>query len=112
MIRALVVPAKDSEPVRVEQVSGSLEDWQRLVGGHIEAAPVPFIGITIYIHNEGKFAVPIRPNSRATLYWHLLDPRFRGQDFLAGDAVVIGIDPAGEDVDVPDDVLEHFDVSP
>lgn len=93
---ALVIPAEG--PVREVELppTDCLAQLQELVGGRIEALPLPeFIDprgkATAYINEEGKFDPDCRPNPRAT---DLLVPGiglFPG-DYIAGTMVLVGFD--------------------
>jgi len=110
MPKALVIPVDPSLPTRVEAVDG-LADYQRLVGGYIEAAPLDREDVTMFINEEGK-VLNLDRNARADQLWGTLLPSGRiPGDYIAGDAVLIGYDEeTGEHVDVPDDVLTSFTV--
>ena len=95
MTDALVIPVDG--PVQTVELDGSLEQLQALVGGLVQALPVPeFIcatgGATAYVGDESKFDPDCAPNMRATdflvpgvgLVWG---------DYVAGPMIVAGFDP-------------------
>ncbi len=99
-ISALLIPADESLPIRRIMIAEKgLADLQAAVGGSIEAVPYhAHDGITAYVNESGKFEC--EPNPRAT---HLLGPGLFAGDYIAGDLVVCGFDPAtGENLDCPE----------
>jgi Domain of unknown function (DUF3846) len=105
---AIVIPV--SGPVEEVLLDGTLEHLQRLVGGWIEALPVPEAVVrdahrcTCYVNEDGKFAVPVEPNMRATDFLVPGVGLFFG-DYIAGPLVIVGFDSlSGEHIDVPDSV--------
>ena len=105
MPKVLVIPVDTSEPVRIETLT-DWEDYQRLVGGWIESAPVERDDLSLFINEEGKVLNLLR-NSRADDLWRDLLPSGRiPGDYLAGTVVVVGFDATtGKDVDVPDSIV-------
>lgn len=79
----------------------SYEALCEAVGGDLEAAPTPpGLPATAYINEEGKFINGGLPHN-ATMT-ALLRPALIPGDWIAGDAVVIGLpDGDGEDTPVP-----------
>lgn len=116
MIRALLIPV-DDVPQPFEY--GSLADLQRAIGGYVDAASWVFDDpeMTVYVHDEGKFACAPNRAIRATHDGTRWDgsPIHAGDllDILFGPIVVAGFDPAtGEDADLTDGqanaVMERF----
>lgn len=105
MPKVLVIPADVTDPIRVETLTG-WEEYQRLVGGWIESAPVDRDDLSLFINEEGK-VLNLPRNSRADDLWRTLLPSGRiPGDYIAGPAVVVGFDATtGEDVDVPDGIV-------
>lgn len=98
-MRALLIPV-DGEPREVEQTG--LDDLQKLVGGDIQMLDHPERSdLRVVIDEEGKLKE--RPlNESAT---RLMRPILRRDDYIVGDAVLIGFDPAsGGDLPLPEDV--------
>lgn len=95
---AIVIPADDSAPVKTQEMNG-LNDYQSVVGGWIESVATPSGDFSMYVNEEGKMmGLPL--NRRATEM--VASMLFQG-DFIAGDAVIVGFDPAtGEDTDIPE----------
>ena len=101
MTRALIVPVDGHAEIR--DISADLSTLQKLVNGFIESVP-PFPGAEWHaiVNEEGKFyGLPWNPGATGllrSLGW----PR---GDFISGPAVILGVDPIGNDVDVPRLVL-------
>lgn len=100
MVRALHVPVSGS--AQVVQVD-ALTDYQRLVGGFIEAIPRPPSGLTVYVDEEG-LGKNLAPNWSLYVLLRALGP---GQTFV-GDALIFGGPPtrAGNDRPVTQRVVE------
>jgi Domain of unknown function (DUF3846) len=109
-VRALVIPVEGPLfEVDLERGDGaSLAQLQGLVGGAIEAVPLPgFIPgadrATGYVHDEGKL-VGAPANMRATDFMVPGVGLFWG-DYIAGPLVLCGFDPrTGRHADLPEDV--------
>ncbi|WP_157559810.1 DUF3846 domain-containing protein [Nocardioides sp. Soil777] len=93
-------PLDEREP-RVLMRFDSLQDYQRAVGGYVEAISVGLDGMAFLGHDEAKLmGTPM--NRRATLFWWLHQPPARQVDCINGPAVLIGPDTEdGETRDVP-----------
>jgi hypothetical protein len=106
MVRGIVIPADDNEQI-VERELHSLQDYQAAVGGWIEPVDVPTLGITIYVHEEGRlFNLPF--NSRATFLWWFHVPVARQTMLLVGPALIVGRpDHIGDSTDVPVSIVER-----
>jgi hypothetical protein len=92
---ALVIPVEG--PVGTVELDGTLAQLQALVGGLIQALPVPeFIcpndGATAYVNEDGKFDPDCAPNVRATDFLAPGIGLFFG-DYVAGPMIVCGFDP-------------------
>jgi hypothetical protein len=114
-MKALVIPS-EGPLVEVELVpnddGSSLAQLQALVGGYIQALPLPeFIPgsdyATAYINEEGKFDPDCKPNMRATDFFVPGIGLMHG-DYIAGAVVLCGFDPeVGENRDVPQAVIDR-----
>lgn len=95
-MRAYLIPVEGK--IQTLDVEDTLETWQRLVDGYIEALAIPDDGaLTAYINEEGKFTQPI--NRVATDY---MLPRLYPNDYIAGPMVIVGFDArTGEHRDAP-----------
>ena len=92
MTKALLIPVEG--PVQDIELDGSLAQLQTIVGGHIEAVPLPdFITgarqATAYIHDEGKFEC--EPNMRATDFM-VPGVGLWPSDYIAGPFLLVGFD--------------------
>ncbi len=97
--KALIVPADESQPVRVETIGIGLESLQSLVGGNIEV--VRGDDWYFYLNEEGKI-LGLEPNVRAGALFLKLTGDI--QDLYCGDVVFLGETPHGYDADVPANV--------
>lgn len=105
MVKALRIPADESEPVEELEVF-ELEDYQAAVGGWIEPVDIPALGVTVYVHEEG-LVLDLPFNSRATLLWWYFVPETRQKAVLVGPALVVGLpDRNGDSTDIPTHVAE------
>jgi hypothetical protein len=91
-LTVLVVPADETEPVYRTVIDGTLESYQGLVGGLIEAIGGqtdyrghPWHG---YVNEEGKLQdLPVNP--RATLFMCQLSSIFPW-DYVSGQLILVG----------------------
>lgn len=99
MVHGIIIPASDSEPL-VGVEFAKLEDYQRVVGGWIEAVDIPSIDATMYVNEEGLLrGLPF--NRRATFLWWFHMPASRGRAQLVGNAVLVGgVNSAGSSTDL------------
>ncbi|CAI7978120.1 conserved hypothetical protein [Frankia sp. Hr75.2] len=101
-ITAIVIPAAIEQPLRQERIgSADLPAYQALVGGSIQAIGLFRPEASMYINEEGKLlGLPV--NHRATALAAVHNSDFRDQDFVVGDAFMIGpLDSKGRDRTVP-----------
>lgn len=103
-MKALVIPV--TGPVTEIELNDTLEQLQALVGGLIQAVPVPeFIAAddsaTVYVNEEGKFDPDCKPNMRATDFMVPGIGLMFG-DWIAGPMIVAGFDPrTGNHAELP-----------
>lgn len=106
MVTAVFIPADTDLDMEVREVE-QVEDLQSAVGGWFEPIDVHFLGLTIYVNEEGRVRrMPF--NARASFLWWYHAPN---QDLamLMGDAIVVGKpNKAGDDTSVPTDLVERF----
>ncbi|MDQ1206090.1 DUF3846 domain-containing protein [Microbacterium sp. SORGH_AS_0862] len=104
MVRGVLIPAADSRDLTAYDAI-ELEDYQRAVGGWIEAVDLPTFGSTLFVNEEGLLrGLPF--NRRATFLWWFHVQRARHQARLVGDALLVcSPDATGEATDLPDDAL-------
>lgn len=100
---ALVMPVEG--PLEQIVLDGSLEQLQRLVGGYIEAVPIPHFvkdaaRATAYINEDGK-VTGLPANMRATDFMVPGVNLYPG-DYIAGPMILLGFDPeTGEHAELP-----------
>lgn len=108
-ISAIVIPADEQIPLRQDRiVTSNLDDYQRLVGGHLEILTFESPPATMYLNSEGKnLELPV--NRRATMLLWAHDQRFRYLDYIAGDAFLVGpVDAHGDDTGVSDEFVHRL----
>ena len=103
MVTTLLIPADEDQPLEIVDMS-SLADYQKAVGGYIEAIGARPPAVTFIVNEEGKLrGLPV--NTRATALWWYLDERFVNADSLRGDVILAGPpDRAGKSQRVPQDL--------
>ncbi|MGY2746223.1 DUF3846 domain-containing protein [Arthrobacter sp. UYCu723] len=103
VVIGVIIP-HDGELAIRQETFASLHDYQKAVGGYIEAISIEQPAMTMFANEEGKLqGLPV--NRRATLLWWLLIPSARHRDVLCGDVVLVG--PAADDgktLDIPEDM--------
>ena len=96
----IVIPSDERRPLAVKEFN-SIEDYQSVLGGYIEAISAGEGGLSIFANEEGKL-IGLPLNRRATLLWHLRLYPYQPGDVLAGDVVLVGPTNArGDTLDVP-----------
>jgi hypothetical protein len=107
MVRGVLIPAIDSHDLTACDAV-ELGDYQRAVGGWIEAVDLPAFGSTLFVNEEGLLrGLPF--NRRATFLWWFHVSSARSHARLVGDALLVGLpDEAGEMTDLPDDALRSL----
>lgn len=111
-MKAIVIPQEG--PFRWTDIpdTGALPVLQELVGGYIEAVPIPdFVDrtgrSTAYINEEGKFHPDCKPNMAATDF---LVPGIglMPGDFIAGNLILVGFNPdTGDHAPLPPKVHDR-----
>ncbi|MEW1707324.1 DUF3846 domain-containing protein [Microbacterium sp. NPDC089190] len=105
MVQGIIIPASDAEDMRAIELK-EVEDYQKAVGGWIEALDIDSFGCTMYLNEEGLIR-GLQYNRRATYLWWYHVPHARGRARLAGDAVLVGLpDRNGRSTDVSTSVRE------
>jgi hypothetical protein len=113
MLSAIVIPADDRQPLRLEQFEADdLDAHQRLVGGTFQLIPLARPAANLYVNEDGKpLALPT--NRRATLLLWVHNRTLWGQDTIVGDAFILGYpDEDGNATTAPQelvDLLLHTD---
>lgn len=105
-INSIVIPADNEQVLRQgELLAASLEDYQQLVGGYVEAVPLVQPPARMYCNEEGKLReLPV--NQRATMLLWVHNQAFRHQDVIVGDAFLVGDTDRGKDTSVPDEYVK------
>ena len=97
---ALIIPARISEPVRVETIETDQRTLQRLVGGDLET--VTRGDWHVYLNAEGVIAnLPVNVRAAQMMYDCGLDLSGAAR----GTAVLLGHGGHGEDADVPEHLV-------
>ncbi|CPZ28442.1 Domain of uncharacterised function (DUF3846) [Mycobacteroides abscessus] len=95
------IPSDVKEPL-VAKNFHSLSDYQRAVGGYIEAISLGHRGIGFFANEEAKL-IGLRFNWRATMLWWLHQFPDRSNDAICGDVVLVGpADERGATQSLPD----------
>ncbi|SIS10855.1 DUF3846 domain-containing protein [Microbacterium sp. RURRCA19A] len=102
MVQGIIIPADNTAPLRIATLD-SLEDFQRAVGGWIEAVDIPNLGVTMYVNEEGLIRdLPF--NRRATFLWRFHVPQAHDAR-LVGDVTLVGLtDEEGENTEPPSEL--------
>ena len=110
LIRSVVIPADNSEPLRQQQIQTSnFDEYRHAVGGNLEVVRLLRPASSLYCNEEGKL-LDLRPNGRATMVVWTHFPALRFRDYIAGDALLTGpVDAEGWDTDLPEDFTRVFE---
>lgn len=111
-MKVAVIPADPAQEIQIKDIEGTLEEYQKLVGGYIEGVSVQFhvaggLRGRFYVDEEGSPLIKNKPlNHRATV----LAQAGRGisqSHGLYGDAVLFGgIDTWGDDLPITDQLIQ------
>ena len=110
-MKALLIPVEGPLVELDLPAENRLEELQRLVGGYIEAVPVPYFvngfdRATSYVNEEGKY-IGLPANMRATDFM-VPGVGIGFGDVIAGPMLLCGFDPAtGDTADVPAGVVRR-----
>jgi hypothetical protein len=105
-INNIVIPADNEQPLRQgELAAASIEDYQALVGGSVEAIPLGQPPARLYCNEEGKL-IDLPVNRRATMLLWMHNRAFRGQDAIVGDVFLVGDTKRSLDTSVPDEYVK------
>jgi hypothetical protein len=104
-INSIVIPADDEQPLWQSGLpTEGLADRQQLVGGYIQAVDLGEPSARLYFNEDGK-QMELPPNKRATLLLWAHRPAFRYQDFIVGDAFLVGPARRSADTSAPDEYV-------
>jgi hypothetical protein len=101
-VNSIVIPADENSLLRRDRLLVTdIRDYQRVVGGSVQALNLEQPAAGLYCNEDGKLLnLPV--NGRATLLWWMHSKRFRFHDAIVGDALLVGeLDERGLDSDVP-----------
>jgi hypothetical protein len=93
---ALIIPANQNEPARVETIDAGLTNLQTLVAGNIEAVSAD--DWHFYL-NEGGKILHLAPNRRAALL--VIEATGVLTEVYCGNVVILGETGDGDEGDVP-----------
>ncbi|WCI08036.1 DUF3846 domain-containing protein [Arthrobacter sp. OVS8] len=93
---ALIIPARLSHPIRVEQIDNSLATRQALVEGNVGA--ITSKDWHVYLNDEADF-IPLPLNARAEVL--VREAGLHLEETLSGTAVFLGHGSNGDDADAP-----------
>ena len=93
---ALIIPARLSHPVRIEQIENSLTTRQSLVEGNVEA--ITFVDWHVYLNDEAGF-IPLPLNARAEVLIREAGLHLEGT--ISGTALFLGHGSNGDEADAP-----------
>lgn len=107
LIKCLVIPAADSQPLRIEEIGADdLDRYMQILGGYMEVLHLYNPDATLVVNEEGKMR-NLPSNERATLLWYVHNPVFIGHDTIRGNAFITGIpDEDGTDTDAPESLQQ------
>lgn len=98
MVQGIIIPADNTAPLTTATLD-SHADYQRALGGWIEAVDIPNLGVTMYVNEEGLIRdLPF--NRRATSLWRFHVPQARDARLVDDIAVVELTDDEGEDTEL------------
>jgi hypothetical protein len=104
-INSIIIPADYGESLRQDELPREgLAQRQELVGGYIQGVELIEPHARLYCNEDGKF-LQLPLNKRATLLLWAHNPRFRYQDYIAGDAYMVGPVRRSADSSVPDEYV-------
>jgi hypothetical protein len=108
-INSIVIPAMDEEPLRQSQLAvANLDDYQKVVGGIVQAIDLERPPMRLYCNEEGKLhELPLNRRATVLLWGHNQSFRFRDQ--IVGDAFLVGpMGQRGLDANVPDEFVQFL----
>lgn len=95
----------DRSEIQVTPIRPILADLQAEVGGFLECVTLDEAGTHMYLDEEGKISGK-RINVLASLVVEHFKPGFMSHDVIVGDVILLGMTSAGEEADLPLDVVE------
>ncbi len=93
---ALIIPARLSQPIRVEQIDTTRATRQTLVEGNVEA--ITCGDWHVYLNDEAEF-IPLPLNARAEVL--IREAGLHLEETVSGTAVFLGHEDNGDEADAP-----------
>lgn len=91
MIKVAIIPADETKPVEFKEIEGTLEEYQRVVDGYIEAVRLrdndQSVAMDYYCNEEFLYREDLLPNMRATALYIL---SFNANNLIGGDVICVG----------------------
>ncbi|HSO90766.1 MAG TPA: DUF3846 domain-containing protein [Arthrobacter sp.] len=97
---ALIIPARLSQPIRVEKIDTTLATRQTLVEGNVEA--ITYEDWHVYLNDEAHF-LPLPLNPRAEVL--IREAGLHLAETVSGTAVFLGHEDKGAEADAPAHML-------
>lgn len=106
-ITGIRIPVDLDEPLERREIEmGDIKEYQLIVGGMFDVIDFEHQPASVFFNDEGKI-IGLPMNERATLLLWVHAPRFKGHDFVAGDALLLGVpDDEGDTQSVPESYLK------
>lgn len=96
-MQVAIIPADNTQPIRFEDITSSLEALQGAVGGDVQVVGLREYSMNMYLNENGKLE-GLPTNLRATVLCTWAES-LRSDDYINGDAVVLGPVDEEEGVD-------------
>ena len=97
---ALIIPARLSHPLRIDEIDNSLATRQTLVEGNVGA--ITCMDWHVYLNDEAEF-IPLPLNARAEVL--IREAGLHLEETVSGTAVFLGHGTNGDEADVPAHLL-------
>lgn len=109
LITGIIVPADEDQALKVVQVDAEdLPTMQAVVGGTIEAFNFDSPAVSLFANDEAML-YELPHNLRATLLLWQHSKGLRGQAYITGDAILVGMpDGRGRTKSVPSDFVKFL----
>ena len=98
---ALIIPARLSQPIRIEKINTALVTRQTLVEGSVEA--ITGKDWHVYLNDEADF-IPLPLNARAEVL--IREAGLHLDETVSGTAVFLGHEDSGDEADAPAYLLQ------
>lgn len=108
-MRALIVPADLSKPMRVENITAEMDELQELVGGHFQVIGLGSLKAVMCLDEESKLKSGVQPNVRAT---DMVSYYTASGDIIMGDVVVLGPFDGDVNADLSEETINDLIFGP